>query len=210
MDFTTLVSTLALTLGAGWCAGINLYATVAVLGLLHRFMESFTLPGEMAVLGNEYVIFVAGLLYCVEFVADKIPALDSAWDTIHTFIRIPAGAVLAAMALGDVSLEMQVIAGLLGGSLAFGAHTTKATTRLAAHGTGTSPVASPVISTVEDVAVVGTIALVAANPILALFLLAVMLVASYFILRMFWKLARKTMRAILGRREKAEIPAVTS
>jgi hypothetical protein len=203
MDVTMLFSTLALTLGAAWCSGINLYATVAVLGLMHRYVDGFTLPGDMAVLGNEWVILSAGLLYCVEFVADKVPAVDSAWDTIHTFIRVPAGAALAAMALGDVPLEVQVVAGLVGGTLALGSHTTKATTRLAAHGTGTSPVLSPVLSVAEDVVVVGTIGLVAANPILSLFLLGVMLVIAYYVLKMFWSVARKAFRALFGRREEA-------
>lgn len=207
MDFTTIVATLALTLGASYCAGINLYATVAVLGLMHRFANGFQLPGEMAVLGHPAVIGVALVLYTVEFVADKVPTVDTAWDAVHTFIRVPAGAVLAAMALGDVPLEWQVIAGLIGGTLAFGAHTTKATARVAAHGTGTSPVLSPVLSLAEDVAVVGTIALVTTHPLVALALLALLLTGSYLLLRLFWTVARKIFRSCFRRAEApVELP----
>lgn len=201
MEYTTLVTTLALTMGAAFCSGINLYATVAVLGCLHRFSESFVLPGDLAVLGNEWIILTAAILYTVEFVADKVPAVDSAWDSVHTFIRVPAGAVIAAMALGDVPVEAQIVAGLLGGSLALGAHATKATTRLAAHSTGTSPIVSPVVSVVEDVLVVGTIGLIAANPVLALFVLAVLLIVSFVLLRTFWVLARRVFRTIFRREE---------
>ena len=130
MDYTQIFASLALMLGASWCSGINLYATVAVLGAMHRWADGFALPGEMGVLGNEWVIGVAAFMYTIEFVADKVPSVDSAWDTVHTFIRVPAGAALAGMSLGDVPLEVQLIAAMVGGGLAFGAHTTKATTRL--------------------------------------------------------------------------------
>src|ERR1041384_5444621 len=94
MDF---ISTLAVSLGASWVSGINLYATVATLGLLSRFAH-LRLPGELDVVTNWWVIGVALGLYTIEFFADKIPYVDSTWDVIHTFIRIPAGAVLAATA----------------------------------------------------------------------------------------------------------------
>lgn len=198
MEPMMIISTLSLVLGAGFCSGINLYATIAVLGCLHRFADGFTLPPGMEVLGHEGVILAAAFMYTIEFFADKIPAVDSAWDTVHTFIRVPAGAVLAAVALGDVPIEYQMMAGLLGGTLAFGAHTTKATMRLAAHGTGTSPVTSPALSVAEDVAVIGTISLIAANPILSLFVLALLMIASFFVLRACWKFSRRALRYIFG------------
>ena len=200
MTFASLVATLSLTLGASFCAGINLYATVAMLGLMHRYAHGFQLPGDMAVLGHPAVIGVALFLYTIEFVADKVPAVDSVWDTLHTFIRVPAGAALAALALGDVPLEWQVIAGLMGGSLALGAHATKATTRLVAHGTGTSPLLSPLLSVGEDVLVVGTIALVGTHPVLALFFLALLVAAAYLLLRTFWRVVRKIFRWVFGER----------
>ncbi len=203
-DAASLIGTLALVLGAGWCAGINLYATLAVLGLLHRYADGFALPGEMAVLGSNWVIWPAVFMYLVEFFTDKVPAIDSLWDTVHTFIRIPAGAVLAGMAVGEVPLEMQLAAGILGGTLALGSHATKSTTRMAAHSTGTSPVASPSLSLAEDVLVVGTIGLIAANPMLALLVLVVMLAAAVLLMWTFWRVARRVWRTLFRRRPPAK------
>ncbi len=196
-----IVGQLALALGASWCAGINLYATVAVLGIMARYLPGFHLPEEMAVLASAWVIVPALLMYCVEFVADKVPAIDSAWDTVHTFIRVPAGAALAAAAMGDVPPEVQVGAAILGGTLALGSHTAKATTRMAAHGTGVSPVVSPTASLVEDGLVVATIGLLAANPLLALGLTALMIVGAAFLIYFLWAIARRVLRSLTTRPE---------
>ena len=96
-DWITTVSTAA---GSAWLSGINLYATVVTLGLLQRY-QLVKLPGELGILGNWWVIGLAAGLYLVEFIADKIPAVDSVWDALHTFIRVPAGAILAATAFAD-------------------------------------------------------------------------------------------------------------
>ena len=114
---TQLISTIAIAMGASWVSGINLYASVATLGLLGRF-AGLELPGELQVVTSWWVIGVAVVLYAIEFVADKIPVVDSTWDVIHTFIRVPAGAVLAASAFGDFDRSIQMIALLLGGGLA--------------------------------------------------------------------------------------------
>src|SRR6267143_6125829 len=103
-----LIGTLAMAMGTSWVSGIRLYATVATLGLLGRFAH-LRLPGELEVLTNCWVIGIATGLFVVEFFADKIPYLDSTWDVIHTFIRIPAGAVLAAAAFGDFDRRVQVV-----------------------------------------------------------------------------------------------------
>ena len=100
MGVMNFIQTLAIAMGASWVSGISLYASVATLGLLSRF-ANLELPGELQVLTSWWVIGVAVALYVVEFVADKIPVVDSAWDVIHTFIRVPAGAVLAATAFGE-------------------------------------------------------------------------------------------------------------
>jgi hypothetical protein len=121
MDF---IGTLALAMGSAWVSGINLYATVATLGLLGRF-SGLELPGELSVLTNWWVIGIASALYVVEFVADKVPFIDSTWDLIHTFIRVPAGAVLAATAFGEFDRGVQVAAFLRGGGLAVSAHSAK-------------------------------------------------------------------------------------
>lgn len=194
-----VVGQLALALGASWCAGLNLYATVAVLGLMVHFVPGFQLPPDLQVLASPWVIGPALLMYVIEFFADKIPAIDSAWDTVHTFIRVPAGAALAAAALGDVPPEVQIGAALLGGTLALGSHTAKATTRVAAHGTGTSALVSPAASVVEDGLVIATVGLIAANPWLALGLTAMMVIGAGFLLYFLWNLTRRVFRALTGR-----------
>ena len=203
MDAMMVISTIAVAMGASWTAGINLYATVAVLGLMHRYADGFTLPGDLSVLGSHWVIWPALGMYTIEFFADKIPAVDTAWDAIHTFIRIPAGALLAAGALGGVPLELQMFAGLIGGSLALGSHSVKATTRILAHSTGTSPVVSPVVSFLEDVVVVGFMGIVAFSPVLAIFLLLLMLVGAFFFLKGCFNVTRKVFRSLFGRRSAA-------
>jgi len=191
----TVIAALTLALGAGWCSGINLYATVFVLGALSKW-TSFDLPGNLTVLENPSILAVAGILYTIEFFADKIPAVDTAWDAAHTFIRIPAGAVIAAMALGDVPIEFQVLAVLMGGTLAATAHTAKATTRLVAHSTGSSPVVSPAASVVEDGLVIAAMGLMAANPVLGALLIIAMIIAAVLFLYFFWKFAKLAWRRI--------------
>ncbi|MCC5874576.1 MAG: DUF4126 domain-containing protein [Candidatus Sumerlaeia bacterium] len=198
MDAPTIISTLALTMGAAWCSGMNLYATVAVLALMHRY-TGFELPVGMEAVASDIVLWPAIALYVIEFVADKVPAIDTAWDTVHTFIRVPAGVVLAAMAIGEVPVEWQILAGLAGGTLAFGSHATKFTTRVAAHGSGTSPVVSPVASISEDALVVGTLALVWANPWLAILAVILMIIGSAVLVTMLWYALRRVYSFILGR-----------
>jgi hypothetical protein len=149
---TQLISTIAIAMGASWVSGINLYASVATLGLLGRFAD-LQLPGELQVLTNWWVIGVAAVLYLIEFFADKIPLVDSTWDVIHTFIRVPAGAVLAAGAFGDFDKSIQMVALLLGGGLALSSHGTKAATR-AMLNVSPEPVSNIVASIVEDIVAV--------------------------------------------------------
>src|SRR4026209_628741 len=144
-----LISRIAISMGASWVAGINLYATVATLGLLGRFAH-LKLPGDLDVVTNWWVIGVALFLFVIEFIADKIQLVDSVWDIIHTFIRIPAGAILAATAFGDFDRRLQVIALLVGGGLAFSSHGTKAATR-AMLNASPEPVPNVVASVVEDI-----------------------------------------------------------
>lgn len=198
--FDGIVGQLALALGASWCAGINLYATVAVLGIMVHFVPGFQLPADMMVLASPWVIGPAVLMYCVEFFADKVPAVDSAWDTIHTFIRVPAGAALAAAALGNVPPEVQVGAAILGGTLALGSHTVKATTRVAAHGTGVSALVSPTASLLEDGLVIATVGLLAANPMLTIGMTVIMMVCAGFLMYFLWSIARRVFNTITGGR----------
>lgn len=173
-----LISTLAIAMGAGWVSGINLYAAVATLGLLGRF-ANLQLPGELDVLTSWWIIGLAAGLYLIEFFADKVPYLDSAWDAVHTFIRIPAGAILAASAFGDFDRGVQVAALLLGGGLALSAHSTKATAR-AAINLSPEPVSNIVVSLVEDVVAFVSILLSVFLPVVMIGFLAVVLALTIY------------------------------
>jgi hypothetical protein len=172
----SFIATLALAMGSSWVSGINLYAGVATLGLLGRFAH-LNLPGDLSVVTNWWVIGVAIGLYCVEFFADKVPFVDSAWDAIHTFIRIPAGAVLAAAAFGDFDKPVQVVAFLLGGGIALSSHGAKAATRVAIN-TSPEPVSNMAASLSEDVVAVGSIALAPFFPILVIVVVALAVIGS--------------------------------
>src|SRR5215218_6650091 len=162
-------STLSLALGSAWTSGINLYATVTVLGLLQKFGAA-KLPGGLDVLDNWWIIGVAGFLYLVEFFADKIPYLDSVWDVVHTFIRVPAGVIVAYAATSDLNPSIYTPATLIGGGLAFSSHGTKAALRAGAN-FSPEPVSNWVLSIVEDIiAFVGTLLAVFAPVIIAIVL----------------------------------------
>src|SRR5918996_3240815 len=178
MDF---ISTLAVSLGASWVSGINLYATVATLGLLSRF-ANLKLPGELDVVTNWWIIGVALFMFVVEFVADKVPVVDSVWDVIHTFIRIPAGAVLAATAFGDFDRSIQVIAFLLGGGLAFSSHGTKAATR-AILNASPEPVSNIVASILEDILAVISVICSVFLPVVLFIIVGVGLVISFLVFK---------------------------
>lgn len=193
MDF---ISTLAISMGASWVSGINLYATVATLGLLGR-LAHLKLPGELDILTNWWVIGVALFMFVIEFIADKIQLVDSVWDVIHTFIRIPAGAILAATAFGDFDKRIQVIALLVGGGLALSSHGTKAATR-ALINTSPEPVSNVVASLLEDVLVVVAIVLAVFLPVLVFFVIAAGLALSIWILPRVIKFFRQVGRRIRG------------
>jgi len=176
----SFLSTLAIAMGSSWVSGINLYAGVATLGLLGRF-TSLKLPGEMDVLTNWWIIGIAIGLYVIEFVADKVPLVDSVWDVVHTFIRVPAGAVLAAAAFGDFNHAVQVIAFLVGGSLALSSHGTKAATR-AAINTSPEPVSNIAASLVEDVVAVGSVFLAEFYPIIIIAIVIIAVIISAILL----------------------------
>jgi len=190
------ISTLAISMGASWVAGINLYATVATLGLLGRFAH-LKLPGELDVVTNWWVIGVALFLFIIEFVADKIQLVDSVWDLVHTFIRIPAGAVLAATAFGDFDKSVQVIALLLGGGLALSSHGTKAAAR-ALINTSPEPVSNIVVSLAEDVLAVTTVVLSVFLPVVVFLIVAAGLIFSFWLLPRIVRFFRKVYLRIRG------------
>lgn len=193
MDF---ISTLAVSLGASWVSGINLYATVATLGLLSRF-ANLKLPGELDVVTNWWVIGVALFMFVVEFVADKVPVVDSIWDVIHTFIRIPAGAVIAATAFGEFDRSVQVIALLVGGGLALSSHGTKAATR-ALINTSPEPVSNVVVSLAEDALVIVAVVLALFLPVLVFFLIGAGVAFSFWILPRVIRFFRGVYRKVRG------------
>ncbi len=174
------LSTLAFALGSAWVSGLNLYAAVATLGLLGRFAH-LQLPGELSVLTSWWIIGVALVLYLIEFIADKIPVVDSIWDAIHTFIRVPAGAALAAATFGDYDRGFQVVAFLLGGGLALSSHGTKAAARMAIN-TSPEPVTNAAASLGEDVLAVGSVLLAAFYPVLLLTVVVAGLIITLFLL----------------------------
>ena len=140
-------------MGFSFAAGINLYATVAILGLASRF-DWVLLPPQFKVFDNDIVIGAALVMYVIEFVADKIPWVDSMWDAAHTVIRPLGGALIAVATLGDVSPTVEGLAALLGGTLAAGTHFTKAGTRAVAN-TSPEPFSNWILSISEDLFVVG-------------------------------------------------------
>ena len=186
MDWLT---TLGMAMGSAWMSGINLYATVVTLGLLQRF-KLVALPGDLGLVSDWWVIGVAGALYLIEFVADKIPAVDSVWDAVHTFIRVPAGAVLAASAFASFDPSVRLVAFLAGGGVALSSHGTKAATRLAAN-TSPEPVSNIVLSLLEDALTIGSAILMVFHPVVILVLVAI------FVLLAIW-LVPKIIRALRG------------
>ena len=157
---------LGVATGAAAASGIRLYGTIAALGLLQRF-GVLHLPASLQVLANPIIIGLAGALYVAEFVADKVPAFDSVWDAVHTFIRIPAGAVLAFGMLGDVQEPWRTAAALLGGAVALSAHGLKASARLAVNASP-EPFTNWGLSFSEDALVVALLWLLVAHPFAAL------------------------------------------
>ena len=183
-------STLSLALGSAWTSGINLYATVTILGLLQKFGAA-KLPGGLDVLDNWWIIGVAGFLYLVEFFADKIPYVDSVWDVVHTFIRVPAGVIVAYAATYELDPSIYIPATLLGGGLAFSSHGTKAALRAGAN-FSPEPVSNWVLSIVEDIiAFVGTLLSVFAPLIIAIVLVVFVIIFLWF----FPKVIRRLRRA---------------
>ena len=181
-EYSTLIQTIALTMGVAWASGLNLYGTLLALGIMSN-TGYVDLPADLQIVGDPLVIAAAGLMYGVEFFADKVPGVDTGWDTLHTFVRIPAGALLAAGAIGDVTPAAEMAAALVGGSLAAGTHFTKAGSRVMIN-TSPEPVSNWAASISEDVAVFAGLWAAIAHP----YVFIALLVA--FILLMIWMLPK--------------------
>ena len=187
---------IALAAGAAWASGINVYAVVLMLGLLGS-SGYMTLPPDLEIVMNPIVIAAAGLMYCVEFFADKTPGVDTAWDTIHTFVRIPAGAVLAAAALGELDPSIQLAAFIVGGGLAASSHAVKAGTRVMLN-TSPEPVSNWTASATEDVIVVGGLWAALNHPSVFLVLLALVIAFTIWFLPKLWRAIKQVDRSIKG------------
>ena len=176
---------LAMSAAMAWGAGLRLYLVVFVVGMLGK-LGYVPLPDALKLLMNPLVLGAAGFMAFVEFFADKIPWLDSAWDAVHTFLRIPAGAALAAGMLGDSGEGVAMAAALIGGTLTAGTHFGKAGTRAVAN-TSPEPFSNIGLSLVEDTMVAGGLALAMANPIIFLMLLLIFVIALVVLIRFILK-----------------------
>jgi len=176
------VQIIALTMGVAWASGINLYAAIFMLGFLGS-TGHIMLPPDLEVLTDPLVMSAAGVMYCVEFFADKTPGVDSLWDSVHTFIRIPAGAILAMGAVGETSPAIELVAFLVGGTLAASTHATKTGSRILIN-TSPEPVSNWAASLTEDLAVIAGLWAALYHP--WVFLLALLI----FIILMIWMLPR--------------------
>lgn len=189
-----VVTTLGRTLGFSFAAGVNLYATVAMLGLASRF-GWVDLPEQFGVFNNDFVIAAAVVMYLVEFFADKIPYVDTMWDIVHTAIRPFGGALIAVATLGDASPAMQGLIALLGGTVAAGSHLTKTSTRAMAN-TSPEPFSNWFLSLGEDLFVVGLGYLAMQYPLAALVVAGILLV----FIAVFFVVIIRTVRRWFGRR----------
>jgi hypothetical protein len=183
-----LVASLGRTLGFSLTSGVNLYATVAILGLATRY-EWVSLPPQYQVFASDWVIGLSLLLYAIEFVADKIPWIDSIWDSVHTFIRPVGGALVAIATLGEASATSEVITGLVGGTIAAGSHFTKASTRVAVNASP-EPFSNWAVSFFEDAFVLGLGLLALKYPLAAFVVTVAILLAIVFALRWIFRKLR--------------------
>ena len=197
---TDVLAAIAVALGAGWASGLNAYATVLVLGLVQQF-GLVTLPHDLQVLASPWVLGVAAILFALNFLADKLPYIDSLNDILQTFVRVPAGALLAYGAVGGLSPEIAAIAGLLGGTLAAGTHVAKTGTR-ALINTSPEPFSNVAASLAEDVSVVGGLVLALTHPITFLCLLALFVALLVWLLPKLARLALVPFRRLARIRQK--------
>ena len=184
----------ALAAALGWASGLRLYAVVFLTGLAGT-LGWLPLPAGLQVLQHPAVMGAAGVMLLVEFLADKIPLVDSLWDTVHTFIRIPAGAALAAGVMGADAGSWQTIAALMGGTLAATSHVAKATTRAAVN-TSPEPFSNIALSLVGDAAVPGMLWLSVNHPVPFFGVLAVVLVLMVVLTVLLFKFVRGMLRTL--------------
>ena len=191
-------------MGLAWASGINLYATLLTLGFLAN-SGNIVLPPDLQIVADPMVMAAAGLMYFIEFFADKMPGVDTGWDTIHTFIRIPAGAMLAAGAIGDLNPAVEIAAAIMGGSMAAASHATKAGTRVLIN-TSPEPFSNWFASVGEDVAVIGGVWACINHPVVFLIALVLFIILMIWLLPRIWTGVKKVFLVIINlfRREQPQ------
>lgn len=187
----------ALAAALGWASGIRLYAVLFIVGGL-GFLHWIDLPGGLAVLAHPWVLAASGFMFFVEFFTDKIPGVDTLWDAVHTFIRIPAGAALAASVFGDSSAAAGLAAAIVGGSLAAGSHLAKSGSR-ALINTSPEPFSNWAASFGEDLAVGTVLWLAYAYPIAAIAVVGVLTLFALWLIPKVWRFIRGLLRRLLYR-----------
>lgn len=204
------METLGLILGSSFASGLNLYATVATLGLLHRF-DIIQLPQSLEAVSHPVAIGLALTLYLVEFVADKIPYVDTTWDVVHSFIRPPAAAVLAYGSVGDVASVWGIAAGLLAGSVALSSHAAKATTRMAINASP-EPFTNSVASIAEDGIAVSLVWMATTHPYITIAVVLVLITVSIYIVVKLFRFFRSVLRRVsrLEFRRKPRLPSTSN
>ncbi len=188
-QYTDIIHAIALTLGASWASGINLYAAMVMLGLLANTGNA-ALPADLQILADPRVIGAAGFMYVVEFFADKVPGVDTGWDTVHTFIRIPAGALLAYGATAEIDPALAVAAAIVGGTISAGSHGAKAGSRVLIN-TSPEPFTNWFASLGEDVAVIAGLWTALYHPTVFLVLLFLFIVFVIWLLPKIWRGIKK-------------------
>jgi hypothetical protein len=188
------LSALGAVLGTGFSSGLNLYATIVTLGLLQRF-GLIHLPPSMQMISHPWILGIAAALYFIEFLADKIPYIDTLWDAVHTFIRPPAAALLAYASTGAVPPEWRWGAALLAGGVALTSHSAKASTRAAVN-TSPEPISNWILSFAEDLLAVWLTWMAGAHPLAATIVVAALLVLCAFLIFYLFRFARRAFQRL--------------
>lgn len=191
-----IATIIAMSMGVAWASGINLYAAILVLGLLGS-SGNMVLPPDLQILTNPLILFAAGAMYLVEFAADKVPGVDNSWDTLHTFIRIPAGAALAAGAVGEVDPVVSLAVAIVGGGLAAGTHATKAGSRVLIN-TSPEPFSNWMASLLEDVVVVAGLWTALHYPLVFIVLLILFVLLMVWLLPKIWRGVKLVFTALIS------------